>query len=361
MDFQKEELTLERLLKNTMEKSKNQKITIYDLAREIGIAPSSVSKALNDLPSISERIKALVNAKAKELNYIHNSNAVNLRRGSSRTIGVVVPKINTAFFSDAVSGIEAVCSKNKYNLIICQSEELFEKEVEAVETLISQNVDCIIISLSMETKSVEHLQRIIDLNLNLIQFDRINESVPSHCVITDNKEAAYNAVKHLIDKGYSKIALLGGSNHLSNYKDRKEGYLKALNEAELNIPYNYVIENAITLERGMEAALELLNSKFPPDAFFAVSDYSALGALRAAESLNLTIPEQVGIMGFSNEKFTLLINPSLSSVDQNCSKLGSDAANIFFDHILAEKSTEKYKKKIIKSSIIIRESSSKKG
>lgn len=340
-----------------MKNEKNQKITIYDLARELGIAPSSVSKALNDLPSISDKIKIMVNAKAKELNYIHNSNAANLRRGSSRTIGVIVPKINTAFFSDIISGIEAVCSRNKYNLIVCQSEELFDKEVEAVETLISQNVDCIIISLSMETKSVKHLQRILDLNLNLIQFDRINESVPSHCVVNDNKDAAYRAVKHLIDNGYTKIALLGGPEHLTNYKDRKEGYLQALTEADIYIPYHYVVENTLTMEKGMQAALELLNSKFPPDAFFAVSDYSATGALKAAHSLGLNVPGDIGIMGFSNEKFTLMINPSLSSVDQNSTKLGADAVSVYFEDILGKNPGNKYKKKVIKSSVIIRESS----
>ena len=343
-----------------MKKRKNNKVTIYDLAREIGIAPSSVSKALNDLPSISDKIKKLVNAKVKELNYIHNSNAANLRRGSSRTIGVIVPKINTTFFSDAISGIEEICSKNKHDLIICQSNEFYEKEVEAVKTLIGKNVDCIIISLSMETKSFTHLQNIIDLNLNLIQFDRVSEAVPSHCVVTDNRDAAYIAVKHLIKMGYTRIAFLGGPNHLTIYKDRKEGYLQAVNEAELSIPYNYILENTLTVEKGMQSALELLKSKLPPDAFFAVSDYSALGALKAAISLSLKVPEDIGIMGFSNDTFTGLMNPGLSSVDQNCRKLGNDAVSIYFDDLLGKNSTNKYKKKVVKSSVIIRKSSLKK-
>ncbi|MEO6706959.1 MAG: LacI family DNA-binding transcriptional regulator [Ginsengibacter sp.] len=343
-----------------MKNNKNNKVTIYDLARELGIAPSSVSKALNDLPTISDKIKTLVNAKAKELNYIHNSNAANLRRGSSRTIGVIVPKINTTFFSDAISGIEEVCSKNKHNLIICQSDEFYEKEVESVETLIGQNVDCILISLSMETKSFKHLQRIINLNLNLIQFDRVSESVPSHSVVNDNKDAAYKAVKHLIKMGYTKIALLGGPHHLTIYKDRKEGYLKAMNEAQLNVPYNYILENTLTMEKGMQVASELLKSKLPPDAFFAVSDYSALGAIKAATLLGLKIPEEVGIMGFSNDTFTGLINPGLSSVDQNCRQLGSDAVGIYFDDILGKNLGNKYKKKVVKSSLIIRKSSLKK-
>lgn len=336
---------------------KKQKITIYKLAKELGIAPSSVSKALNDLPTISKRIKDLVNNKAKELNYIHNTGAANLRRGSSRTIGVVVPKLDTTFFADVVAGIEEVCSKNRYNVIICQSEERVQKEIEAVENLISQNVDCIIISLSLQTSNVDHLQRARDLGMNLIQFDRVSELVDSHYNLTDNRDAAYNAVKHLLGNGYSKIALLGGPAHLANYRDRKVGYLAAMDEAELNVPYNYVTEEVLNKERSMEVALDLLNSKNPPDAFFAVSDYAALGALKAVESLGLHVPEQIGIVGFSNEEFTALITPSLTSIDQNSKQLGAEAARTYFEEILDKPVEENYKTSFTKSSLIVRNSS----
>jgi len=341
------------MLKN----DKKPKITIYHLAQELGIAPSSVSKALNDLPSISQRIKDMVSSKARELNYVHNSGAANLRRGSSRTIGVVVPKLDTTFFADVVSGIEEVCSKNKYSVIICQSEERIQKEIEALEKLVSQNVDCIIISLSVQTSNMEHLQRIRDLGLNLIQFDRVNEGVESHYNLTDNKDAAYNAVSHLISNGYSSIALLGGPGHLANYRDRKIGYLQAMEEAELNVPYNYVTEEVLNVERSTELALGLLNSKNPPDAFFAVSDYAALGALRAAESLGLKVPEQIGIVGFSNEEFTSLITPSLTSVDQNSKQLGAEAARTYFEEILDKPDSDVYKTSFTKSSLIVRSSS----
>lgn len=340
-----------------MKKEKNDRTTIYDIARELGIAPSSVSKALNDWPTISEKIKILVKAKAEELNYIHNANAANLRKGTSQTIGVIVPKINTTFFSDMISGIEDVCSGNKHNLIICQSNERYEEEVRAVETLVSKNVDCIIISLSMETKSFDHLQRVIDQHMNLIQIDRVTGSIKSHYVINDNRNAAYGAVKHLIEMGYKKIALLGGPGHLTIYKDRKEGYLQAVGEAGLYIPYSYVLENTLTIERGLQAATELLRNQSPPDAFFAVSDYSALGALKAATALGLKVPEDIGIVGFSNDTFTGLIVPGLSSVDQNCKKLGSDAVRIYFDNILGKARNSRYKKEVVKSALIVRNSS----
>jgi DNA-binding LacI/PurR family transcriptional regulator len=343
-----------------MDIKKNKRVTIYDIARKAGIAPSSVSKALNNHPSISGRIKVLVKSVVQELNYIHNSNAANLRRGSSRIIGVIVPKINTTFFSEAIAGMEEACSEDKHSLIICQSDESFAKEKEAVETLLRQNVDCIIISLSMDTRSNEHLQEIVNQHVSLIQFDRVDAGFPSHTIVNDNKDAAYRAVRHLIEMGYTQIAFLGGPDHLTTYKDRKEGYLQAIKESELSIPYNYIYNNALTTESGMRMALELLDSKNPPDAFFAISDYSALGALNAAVGKGLKVPEEVGVMGFSNDTFTRLISPGLSSVDQCSRKLGKDTVNVYFEKVLNDQQGDVFSNLIIESSIIVRESSLKK-
>jgi DNA-binding LacI/PurR family transcriptional regulator len=344
-----------------MNAKKGKRVTINDIAHQLGIAPSSVSKALNEHPFISERIKAMVKVKAQELNYVHNSQAANLRRGSSRTIGVIVPKINTTFFSDAIAGMEEACAENKHSLIICQSDESYSKEKEAVETLLHQNVDCIIISLSIETTSATHLQDITNQHVHLIQFDRVDETFPSHRIVNDNKNAAYRAVMHLIKMGYERIALLGGPNHLTIYKDRKQGFLQAMEEAQLNIPYNYVCNNILSTENGMRTALELLESKTPPDAFFAVSDYSALGAFKAAFSKGLKVPEQIGIMGFSNDTFTNLVTPALSSVDQKSRSLGKNAVKVYFDHILNGAPGKKFKSLVVESSVIIRDSSLKTG
>ncbi len=336
---------------------RKQKITIYDIAKELGLSPSSVSKALNNLPTISKRIKDLVQNKVKELDYVHNSGAATLRRGSSNTIGVVVPRLDSTFFSDVVAGIENICSQYGYSVIICQSEERLHKEIEAVDKLISHNVDCIIISLSVQTSSVEHLQRICDLGLKLIQFDRVNETIQSHYNLTDNKEAAYNAVRHLINNGYSKIALLGGPGHLANYRERKRGYLQAMEEAELFVPYNYVTEEELTVERSSELAAGLLKSKNPPDAFFGVSDYAALGALGAAEKLGIKIPDQLGIAGFSNEEFTSLITPALTTVDQNSKQLGAEAALTYFRQRDNNPDANTYQTTYTKSALIVRNSS----
>lgn len=345
-------------------KKNNKRVTIYDIARELDLAPSSVSKALNDMPNISDKLKFLVKSKAKELNYKHNLNAANLRKGLSGIIAVIVPKINVAFFSNVIAGMEEACFENNHRLIICQTDESYQKEKQAVETLINQNVDCILISLSIETKTTEHLQQIISNEIELIQFDRVINDINCSTIVNDNRQASYNAVQHLLNQGFRKIAFFGGPDHLRLFRDRKEGYLKAIKEAELMIPYNYIVEHATTKELAAAASLELLKFQDPPDAFFAVSDYAALGVLNAANSMGLDVPGNIGIIGFANESFTDIIKPSLSSIDQNSRMLGKRAVAIYFDRLnkkkeLTDGSSPEMIHEVVNSSLVIRESSRK--
>lgn len=349
---------------------KSKRVTIYDLAKELGISASYISKALNNHPSISEKIKQAVKKKAAELHYKQNTHAANLRQGLSKTMGVIVPHIDQRFFSEAIAGIEEVCFENNHGLIICQSHESFKKECLAVDTLIHQNVDCILISISAETQSSAHLQTIKENNIELVQFDRYIDDLDSYTVSNDNEEASYKVVRTLIEQGYKKLAFIGGPEHLAIFNKRKQGYLKAIKEAQLIIPYNFIVSDSLSKEKAFEAAMELLTFKEPPDAFFTVSDHQSLGVLQAADSLNIKIPEQLGIFGFANESFTELIRPSLSSVDQKSKELGKHAANIYFEKILKNKGgkgnkkevskKETSKSEIIKSDIIVRESSIRK-
>jgi LacI family transcriptional regulator len=345
------------------EKEKKKRATIRDIADAVGIAPSSVSKALNDLPTISENMKTLVRAKARELNYKHNSNAANLRRGTSRTIGVIVPKINVAFFADIIAGIEQTCFENDHRLIICQSDESFEREVQAVETLIQQNVDCVLISLSQETKTTDHLREITNHHIQLVQFDRVDHTFGSHILVNDNQEASFKAVQHLISQGYKRIAFFGGPDYLPLYKERKQGYIDAIRASGLTVPYNFIVDNILKKEPAEAAATELLGLKVAPDAFFTVSDYAALGVLKAARLYNKKVPEDIGIIGFSNEAFTEVTSPTLSSVSQQSKKMGRETANVYFNHVLNQRADNKASsslKLVIESSVIIRESSCRK-
>src|SRR5215216_5360485 len=255
----------------------SKRVTIYDLAKELGISASYISKALNDHPAISEKVKAAVRKKALELNYKQNTHAANLRQGSSKTIGVIVPHINQSFFSEAIAGIEEVCFENNYSLIICQSHESYKQECKAIDTLIHQNVDCILISISAETQSSSYLETIKEHNIKLVQFDRCIESLDGYKAVNDNEESSYNVVKKMISEGYKKIAFLGGPEHLTLFKNRRDGYLKAIKEADLIIPYNFIVNDVLSKEKAVEASKELLAFKEPPDAFFNVSDNQSLG------------------------------------------------------------------------------------
>jgi LacI family transcriptional regulator len=338
-----------------------KRITIYDLAKVLEISPSYVSRALNNDPFINEKTKNLVKAKAEELNYRQNANAFNLRKGISRTIGVVVPKINEMFFAHAIAGIEEACSENNHNLIICQSEESFKKEVKAVETLIHQNVDCILISISRETDSGRHLQQVLDNKIHLIQFDRTREEVECYKVENDNTDAAYTGVSHLVKQGYKKIAHLAGPGFLKIYKERKTGYQNALAEAGLTIRNDFTIEGHLTKEAGFISATALLQKSDRPDAIFCSSDKAALGVLQAAGALKIKVPGELAVIGFQNEPFDELLIPSLSSIDQNSKELGKHAAGIYFS-ILAGKIAETQPvKEIITCSLKVRDSTNKKA
>lgn len=336
-----------------------KRATIYDLARELGISPSYVSKALNNHPSVGEPIRLRVREKAEQLNYKHNSHAANLRRGLSKTIGVVVPHINQSFFSDAISGIEEVCFANNHSLVICQSHESYEKEGKAIETLIHQNVDCILISNAEETASPDHLRQISKNKIPLIQFDRCLDTFDSFKVVNDNKTVSYHAVKSLIGEGYRDIAFLGGPVGVKVFQDRKDGFIAAIAEARLSIPYNFIVDNVLTRERAKQAALPLLQLPHRPDAIFTVSDHQSLGVLDAAAALGIAIPSELGVFGFADENFTQLVTPSLSTIDQHSFELGRKAAELYFQRIYQQNEMPKTETIVIPSEIRIRQSSSR--
>jgi DNA-binding LacI/PurR family transcriptional regulator len=346
-----------KLIVERVEMNKRKRATIYDIAKELGISPSYVSKALNNNPSVGEPIRRRVKDKAEQLNYRHNSRAANLRRGRSRIIGVVVPHINHSFFSDAISGIEEICFAHDYSLVICQSHESYEKEGKAIETLIHQNVDCILISNAEETTSVDHLRQIAKNKISVIQFDRCLDEFDSFKVINDNKIISYEAVKSLISEGYRNIAFLGGPVRVEAFRDRKDGFISAIAEANLPIPYNFIVDNVLSRERGKQAALALLSLPNRPDAIFTVSDYQSLGVMDAAASMGVKIPSELGVFGFSDETFSQLVTPSLSTIDQHSAELGRKAAELYFQHIYEKEEMPATETIVISSEIRIRQSS----
>lgn len=342
---------------------KKKRVTIYDIARALNLTASTVSRSLNNNSRINEDTRKLVIAKALEMNYRANSLASNLRKGKSQTIGIVVPRINQSFFANVISGIESITNEKNYNLIICQSNESHEKEIKGVNTLINQHVDCIVISVSAEGGSYTHLQNVIDHHIKLIQFDRVVEEIESVKMINNNEQASRDAVEHLIAMGYKRIALLAGPQNLDIFRDRKAGYIKALRAHKIPVTDELIIDTGSSNEYDADFIRKLLTLPEPPDAIFASrDDFLALGVLEVANDLNIRVPEQLGICGYSNENFTRITTPSLTTIDQYGVDMGKTIAQTYFDEMddKNEETTVDIKTISIKPQLIVRASSQRK-
>lgn len=334
-----------------------KRTTIYDIAKKLNLNASSVSRALSNNSNVSEATRKLILKTAKELNYKQNSLASNLRKGHNQTIGVIVPRVNQNFFANVIAGLEEVTYQKGYNLIICQSNESHAREVKCVNTLINQHVSCIIISVSADFEDDSHLRNIIDNGIQLIQFDRVVDDLETFKVLNDNEQASEEAVTHLIDQGYKRIALLEGPQNLNIFKQRKEGYLAALRKNNIEILPELMKENAWTKELGAAATKKLLEMSNPPDAIFAsTSDFSALGVLEEATKKGIKVPEQLGICGYSNEAFTEITSPSITTIDQYSISMGKTIANLYFQEIRSDQKDAIPKIVSIKPKLIIRAS-----
>ncbi|GAB3920131.1 LacI family DNA-binding transcriptional regulator [Mucilaginibacter myungsuensis] len=335
-----------------------KRVTIYDIAERLNLTASSVSRALNNSSHVNENTKQLILKTAAEMNYKQNIMASNLRKGRSQTIGIVVPRINQNFFANVIAGIEEVTYQKGYNLVICQSNELHEKEVKCISALINQHVDCIIVSVAADDGADHsHLQNVIDHNIQLIQFDRVVDELDTFKVVNDNELAAMEAVSHMIGQGYRRIALLEGPQNLGIFQRRNAGYVKALWENKIDLDHDLIIPNSWDREESADRIRALLSSSNPPDAVFASrDDFSALRVLEVANDMGIKVPEQLGICGYSNESFTSITSPSISTVDQHSAEIGKTIAELYFNSISKKDTAEQPKVVSIKPQLIIRPS-----
>jgi len=310
-----------------------KRVTIQDLAKELGTTPSTVSRALRNNSAISKAMKKRVVELAKKRNYQVNVMASSLRVGKSKTIGVIVPRINRDFFSNVIAGVEDIAFESGYTVVICQTHDRFEKEQQYINTLIGSGVGGILVSVSLETTTFEHFDEVNRLGIPLIFFDRVFTNSSINKIQNNDKVGAFKAVSHLIENGYKRIAHFAGPEHLNVYKDRKDGYIEALKKNGMPIDESLIIHHDLKIQDGRKDMQRLMESKNPPNAIFSSSDYSALGALLYLKENGFNVPEDVGVVGYSNEKFTGLISPGLTSVDQHGSEIGQYAAKVFLEEI----------------------------
>lgn len=313
-------------------------VTIKDLARELNISPSTVSRALKNHPDISNETKQLVKDLANELNYQPNTLAMGLRQKKSNTIGVILPQLVHFFFSTVISGIEDVAYSKGYSVIVSQSNEDLEREKFNLLELYHHRVDGILMSISRKTDSVDHIEAMFDKGIPLVFFDRAHEGIQCSRVLCDDFKGAYDATVHLIEQGYTRIAHLAGPESLDISQKRLGGYKKALMDHGLGIDNGLIsFEGEQTNEiYAMDLTLKLLEIRNPPHAIFANNDMAALGAIRAVKSKGLSVPDDMAIVGFSNWHFTDLLDPPLTTVDQPGFRMGQEAAQLLIKEIEAK-------------------------
>ncbi len=340
---------------------KKANITIKDIAKELGVSPSTVSRALKDHPDISSDTKKQINDLAQKLNYQPNTVALSLRQSKTNTLGVIIPEIAHFFFSAVISGIEDIAHDAGYHVIITQSNESFEREVMNTKALFNSRVDGILMSVSRETQNYDHLQSLLDYEIPLVFFDRIIDSLNACKVIVNDEQGAYEATTHLIEQGCYRIAHLAGPQNLAISKNRLNGYKAALADNRYMIDENLIKVCGLgTFEEAESITNEILEYRFPPDALFANNDVAAYGAMMAIRKKKLRIPEDIAIVGFSNWRFSSLIQPALSSVTQPGFKMGQEATRLLMKQINKGKDEESITETIsLKTNLVVRESSKK--
>lgn len=336
--------------------NKNRPVSLKDLATELGVSISTVSRALKNSPEIGEEMRLRIKALAKKRNYRANPFALSLLKNTVRIIGIIVPDIVTHFYSSIISGISDVARKNNYSVIITSSYEQYELEKQCLEDLINIRVEGIIACLSQETTDYSHFEALIDQNIPLIFFDRVCRTDIFSSVITNNVGSAQQATVHLLATGSKRVGFIGGANHLEIVKQRKHGYLQALRERKIPIEKELVFCKHIGFATGYEGACELLNLPRPPDAILAMTDSLAFGAMKAIKERGLRIPEDVALIGYTDEEHANYVEPSLTAITHQTYQMGEVACLLLIKKM---KGDNAIKQMIVPAILSVRDSSKK--
>jgi len=306
--------------------------TIKDIAKELGISPSTVSRALSDNKNISEKTKKKVKKVAKKLNYQKNTWASALRTKKTKLLGVIVPSLKNPFFAHAISGMQQIANKEELRIVICQSNESFESEITQLQTLIASGAEGIIVSVAAETKNFDHFKAVEEKGIPVIYFDRGVDENGVNQVEADDFNAGMIATQHLIDQGCKRLAHLAGPLHLRNSRKRKEGFEEAIKKNNFKLSEQFIIETGYESSAFKDEWAERLANATPPvEGIFAVSDHIAIAAMKRLQKNGVKLPEDIKIIGFGRNEFGELVTPTLSTVTQMPEKIGRESVNMYLD------------------------------
>ncbi len=333
---------------------KPHNVTIKDIARELGVSPSTVSRALKDHPDISTETKREVNDLVLKLKYKPNAIALSLRNQKTNIIGVMVPQTVHHFFSSVISGIEETAMGEGYTVMIFQSNESYEREQLNIQALLKSRVDGALISISKETNKFSHFREFMEQS-PLVFFDRAAEPVETDKVVVDDFQGSFDAVEYLIKTGCRRIAHFGAPQHLQIGYQRQRGYISALEKYGIEVDDDLIIK-CDTHEEALEKTEGIMNLPNRPDAIFTVNDLTATGVLKVLKRLNFKIPEEVSVIGFTDGLVSTVTDPPLTTVSQHGFEMGKKATQILLGRIKDDLIYKEPITSVLKTDLIIRES-----
>jgi LacI family transcriptional regulator len=333
----------------------NKPATIKDIAKQLNISISTVSRAMRNAPDVNKDTRNAVMALSEELHYQPNKLALSLKQKQTHNIGVIVPNLDYVL-ATMVRGIDEVALEAGYTVMVCQSNESFGREIVNTRRLLDSLVDGFIISVSSETKVFDHFKKIQEKQMPMVVFDRITPHLVAPSVRIDNMDGGFQATEHLIEQGYKRIAILAGPKNLGISNSRLEGYMNALKKYKIKADSDLIIHCDFNQDYAYVATRELLAKKKRPDAIFTISDRMAIGAMLAIKEKGLTMPRDIGLVGFNNEPITNLLTPGISSVDQPAFELGKIAAKLFIETVHNNGDMSRVEE-VLKPKLVIRESS----
>jgi len=336
---------------------KKHQITIVDIAKELGISKSTVSRALTGHSSVHESTREKVLNLAKQLDYQRNMFSIGLIKRSSQTLGIIVPEFSRSFFPQVIIGAQQRASEAGYNLIISQSNESYETEVANSRVMLKHQVDGLLVSITRETNNFEHLKIFQRKGIPIVFFNRVCDEMIVPKVIVEDYEGAFEAVEHLILSGRKRIAHLSGPAALSICKHRKEGYLDALKKHHIPIDEDLIVNYDLSIPTVKIYINYFLNLENRPDAIFAINDPTAIEAIRIIKEHGLSIPKDIAIIGFSDDFVSSMIEPSLTTVEQPIHEMGRTATQLLLDQIGRNVADWKAQTVQLKTKLIIRNSS----
>jgi LacI family transcriptional regulator len=337
-----------------------KEVTIYDIAKKLKISAATVSRALKDHPAISKKTKKKIFELADKIGYRQNHFARNLRNQKTHTIGVIVPRLDSHFISSVIAGIEHIANSEGYNLIISQSFESSNKESANAKTLFNNRIDGLLTSLAYDTTDLSHFDSFFRKNIPVIFFDRVMDHDNCTNILIDNRQAAYQATKHLIEQGCKRIVHITAPPKQNVYIDRLKGYKQALVDHKIKFREEDVIIGNLSMEAGSDAAGTILKMKPMPDGVFAANDNAAVGCMLALKQKEIKIPDDIAFVGFNNDPVSKVIEPNLTTINYSGNEVGEVAARHLINHLTGVSPIHNTNTIILRSEFIIRESSLKK-